>query len=97
MFMKIMVSVLFLLVMIVSAGLSVYAQRCEVADPTGTPLNVRAKPNGRVVGKLRNGTVLWQEDFLYDSMGREWLKVGIYRGKKYSVLGYVLKDMLNCE
>jgi hypothetical protein len=95
--MKIMVSVLFLLVVIASAGLTIYAQRCEVTDSTGTPLNIRNKPNGRVVGKLRNGTVLWQEDYLYDSMGREWLKVGIYRGKKYTVLGYVLKDLLSCE
>jgi hypothetical protein len=46
---------------------------------------------------LRNGSIVWQDDFLYDSMGREWLKVGIYRGKKYTVLGYVLKDLLNCE
>jgi hypothetical protein len=95
--MKITISILFLFVVTVLAGFSVKAQKCEVADPTGTPLNVRAKPNGRIVGKLRNGSIVWQDDFLYDSMGREWLKVGIYRGKKYTVLGYVLKDLLNCE
>jgi hypothetical protein len=95
--MKITISVLFLFVVTALTGISVKAQKCEVADPTGTPLNVRAKPNGRIVGKLRNGSVVWQEDFLYDSMGREWLKVGIYRGKKYVVLGYVLKDLLSCE
>ena len=95
--MKMTISVLFFLVVMTLAGIMAYAQKCEVKDPTGTPLNVRAKPNGRIVGKLNNGSVVWQEDYLYDSMGREWLKVGIYRGKKYTVLGYVLMDYLNCE
>ena len=95
--MKITISILFLFVVTAFAGFAVKAQKCEVNDPTGTPLNVRVKPNGRIVGKLRNGSIVWQEDFLYDSMGREWLKVGIYRGKKYTVLGYVLMDFLNCE
>lgn len=95
--MKITISVCLLFVVMAFAVFSAIAQRCEVADPTGTPLNVRAQPNGRVVGKLSNGSVVYQEDFLYDSKGREWLKVGMYRGKKYSVLGYVLKDFLSCE
>ena len=29
---------------------------CIVSDPTGTPLNVRATPNGRIIGSLSNGT-----------------------------------------
>jgi hypothetical protein len=95
--MKIIISVLFIFVIVIGARLSVKAQSCEVADPTGTMLNVRAKPNGRIVSKLPNGAKIWQEDFLYDSLGREWLKVGIYRGKKYTVLGWVLKDLLSCE
>jgi hypothetical protein len=29
---------------------------CVVADPTGTPLNIRSLPNGpHIVGKIRNG------------------------------------------
>jgi hypothetical protein len=28
---------------------------CQVTDPTGTPLNVRDRPNGQVVNALRNG------------------------------------------
>ena len=95
--MKMTISVLFFLAVMALAGIATHAQKCEVKDPTGTPLNVRAKPNGRIVGKLNNGSVVWQEDYLYDSMGREWLKVGIYRGKKYTVLGYVLMDYLSCE
>jgi hypothetical protein len=95
--MSIKIRVLFLCIVTALTGFSATAQQCEVADPTGTPLNVRSKPNGRIVGRLRNGSIVYQEDFLYDSMGREWLKVGINRGKKYVILGYVLKDLLSCE
>ena len=28
---------------------------CTVADPTGTPLNIRDKPNGAIIGSLPNG------------------------------------------
>ncbi len=31
---------------------------CTVADPTGTPLNIRLSPNGPVVGAAKNGTEL---------------------------------------
>ena len=29
--------------------------RCIVADPSGTPLNIRDKPNGEIIGSLPNG------------------------------------------
>ena len=28
--------------------------RCKVTDPTGTPLNVRSEPNGKIIGKHRS-------------------------------------------
>src|SRR5689334_23519987 len=28
---------------------------CVVADPTGTPLNIRTSPNGKIVGRIGNG------------------------------------------
>jgi hypothetical protein len=31
---------------------------CTVADPTGTPLNIRLAPNGPVLGSAKNGTEL---------------------------------------
>lgn len=30
--------------------------RCSVYDPTGTPLNVRSKPGGKIIGSVQNGT-----------------------------------------
>lgn len=31
---------------------------CTVADPTGTPLNIRLSPNGPVLGSVKNGSEL---------------------------------------
>jgi hypothetical protein len=28
---------------------------CRVTDPTGTPLNARLRPNGKVVNRIKNG------------------------------------------
>ena len=33
-------------------------ERCLVADPTGTPLNVRIAPNGRITQTLINGVLV---------------------------------------
>ena len=46
--------------LIVSSGLAFAADgdRCKVTDPTGTPLNVRDGPNGKVIGTLANGALV---------------------------------------
>ena len=39
-----------------AASPALAASECLVDDPTGTPLNVRATPNGPILTTLRNGT-----------------------------------------
>lgn len=49
------------LVLLASASVALAcggAPICTVADPTGTPLNIRMSPNGPVVGTAKNGTEL---------------------------------------
>ncbi len=61
---------------------------CTVSDPTGTPLNIRATPNGRIIGSLSNGT---RVQVGRGSSGR-WRKVFTESGE-----GYVLNAYLsNC-
>ncbi len=72
------------------------AQRCKVTDPTGTPLNIRASPNGRIVGKIRNGTVVYIEKYSSDNRGREWVRIGVYRGRNYVILGWVFREFISC-
>ena len=68
---------------------SSFAQTCVVADPTGTPLNVRATPGGSVVATIANGT---------------WVVVQEYRGQWVHIahsssghpIGWVFRRYLNC-
>ena len=48
-----------------------WAQECVVNDPTGTPLNVRTRPNGAIVGALYNGVTAPPYD-------RPWLFWGLF-------------------
>jgi hypothetical protein len=59
----------------------------RVRDPSGTPLNVRAEPNGRaaLVGTLENGTAVTVEE----TRGR-WRRIG-------APAGWVWADNLACE
>lgn len=88
---------LFLLILTTFAGSAARAQKCVVEDPTGSPLNVRSYPNGRVTGKLRNGYAVYVEDYSEDEKGRQWARVGAYRKGKYVVLGFVLRDFIACN
>ena len=47
---------------------------CVVADPTGTPLNVRTGPGGSILGALNNDTVVMLSD-LTVANGKKWVKV----------------------
>src|SRR5262249_40527209 len=47
---------------------------CIVADPTGTPLNVRSRPNGTILGALHNDTKVIVTDSTIVS-GKVWSKV----------------------
>lgn len=47
---------------------------CKVSDPTGTPLNVRQSPGGRVIGTLKNGTVV-ALGVTDGSEGEKWTRI----------------------
>jgi uncharacterized protein YraI len=70
------------------------AQSCMVSDPTGTPLNVRAKPGGTILGTLRNGSNVQLIDTIDDSRGRRWAEVSA-RGYGQSV--WVFREFVSCR
>lgn len=47
---------------------------CTVSDPTGTPLNVRQSPGGRVIGTLENGTIVGI-GVTDNSVSKEWTRI----------------------
>jgi len=89
--MKVIISIFVLLILAAFAARFVNAQRCADADP-----NLRRSPDERLVERPPDGgAIVDREDFLYDWTGRKWLKVGIYRDRKYRILGFVPKDFLD--
>jgi hypothetical protein len=67
---------------------------CRVMDPTGTPLNVRVAPDGRVVATLDNGLLVAVVDTRDDAGGRRWaFIVGASDGRP---LGWVFREFIAC-
>jgi hypothetical protein len=65
---------------------------CVVADPTGTPLNVRSTPNGAILGALHNDTKVIVAETIMAS-GQKWARVMPEIGKQ----GWVFRNYLNCD
>ena len=72
------------------------AKTCRVTDPTGTPLNARLQPNGKVVNRLRNGRTVYAQSLSTDDEGKPWVLVAIKNQGKYKIMGYVLREFITC-
>ena len=66
---------------------------CVVADPTGTPLNIRTSPNGKIVGKIANGERIRMSDQTTES-GKEWAYISNAVSRP---LGWVFRKFLACR
>jgi uncharacterized protein YgiM (DUF1202 family) len=66
---------------------------CTVSDPTGTPLNVRAKANGKIIATLKNGSLVAIDD---RTATNKWSRISFTKGKK-TITGWVLRDYLSCQ
>lgn len=73
---------------------SAQGEVCTVTDPTGTPLNIRNAPGGRVIGTLRNGTEVYIEELRSDEQGRAWAKVSNPNRRS---LGWVFREFVSCR
>jgi uncharacterized protein YgiM (DUF1202 family) len=65
---------------------------CTVIDPTGTPLNVRSGPNGKVLGTLKKGELVEFNEHK-EVKGKKWALVS----KFSEASGYVFGDYLKCK
>lgn len=71
-----------------------YATKCRVADPTGSQLNLRTTPNGRIITTIENDISVTIIDSAKDGQGRDW--VYIERDESGIALGWAFKRFLNC-
>jgi S1-C subfamily serine protease len=69
-------------------------ERCRLADPTGTPLNIRNAPNGSIIGTLTNGTMVAVLNRASDRQSRAWAYIGTSERK---AIGWVFRDYLDCR
>jgi uncharacterized protein YraI len=70
-----------------------HAASCMVSDPTGTPLNMRESPNGRIVGTLRNGVFVTMRDVV-EVRGQRWAELASNRA---GGTVYVLREYISCR
>jgi hypothetical protein len=69
-------------------------ERCKVTDPTGTPLNVRESPNGKITGTLANDTLVAIVETKDAANGKPWVKIVDQKTKK--PIGWVFREFVSC-
>ena len=91
--MKISVFVVSAVICLGTGGVAMAQMKCTVNDPTGTPLHVRSRPNGPILGALHNGTrvLLWELVYV---RGKPWAKITTKGPGKD---GWVFHRYLSCE
>jgi Bacterial SH3 domain len=67
---------------------------CSANDPTGTPLNLRSQPNGKIIARIKNNTIVEQTDT--PIKGGKWQEIRVRVGAK-QVVGWVFKAYLACQ
>jgi Bacterial SH3 domain len=67
---------------------------CVVSDPSGTPLNLRAAPQGAVVSTLANGRSVQITDTKSDRKGQLWVQVA--SNESGERLGWVIQNSIIC-
>lgn len=65
---------------------------CTVADPTGTPLNVRQVPGGQILGTVANGSRVQVVEERADDKGRMWSNIV----SSDQLTGWVFRDYIRC-
>jgi len=78
----------------VSLASAADGERCKVTDPTGTPLNVRASPNGKIIGTLANGASVAIVESKTAANGKPWVKVVAYDAQQ--PIGWVFRAFVSC-
>jgi hypothetical protein len=68
--------------------------KCRVMDPTGSPLNVRTSPHGRIIGNLPNDMLVAVVDRTVDRTGKPWVYISKFSDGK--PIGWVYRKFISC-
>jgi hypothetical protein len=82
--------------LLISSGFASAAEgdRCKVTDPTGTPLNVRESPTGKIVGTLANGALVAIVEAKDAANCKPWVKIVDATTKR--PIGWVFREFVSC-
>lgn len=69
--------------------------RCYVEDPTGTELNVRTSPGGKVVGKISNRQIVSVIERA-EYKGKAWVYISDWEDNDRPV-GWVFDNYIQCR
>jgi hypothetical protein len=83
-----------LVLSVLATGAEAQSSRCRIMDPTGTPLNIRDRPNGAVIGNVRNGLLVTRLRSSEDERGRPWSYVA--DRSTGEPLGWVYREFIAC-
>lgn len=73
---------------------ALYAVQCVVADPTGTPMNIRKSPRGQIVMVVENNAEVVIIKSQKDDRGKEWALINSMF-EDYGI-GWVFREFLKC-
>jgi hypothetical protein len=88
-------SIIMFTVVLCGASTASAESRCRVMDPTGTPLNVRTSPNGKIIDTLPNRMLVSVVDQTFDRNHRSW--VFLKRGTDDEPIGWVFREFISCS
>jgi hypothetical protein len=77
--------------------LPLQAEQCVVDVEEGTNLNVRSKPDGKIIAKLPRDTVVRLGRIARGSGDYSWAQVSVKRGGRWRVLGWASTEFLLCQ
>lgn len=90
-----MVGAAILIYMLPSASLISVGFRCYVEDPTGTELNVRSSPGGKIVGTVPNRQIVEIAD-RSSREGKEWVFINDWEENSRPI-GWVYSRYIVCR
>ncbi|WP_076864055.1 SH3 domain-containing protein [Bradyrhizobium mercantei] len=67
---------------------------CVVVDPTSTPLNIRAEPQGQIISTISNGQLVRVLREKSDTRSKRWAYVADANSRP---LGWVFREHLACR
>jgi hypothetical protein len=88
-------SIVVFIVLLGGASTASAETQCRVMDPTGTPLNVRTSPNGKVIDTLPNRMLVSIVDQIFDQSHKAW--VFLKRGTDDEPIGWVYREFISCS